>query len=46
MEDLYRFCGQEAGEFTFVITREDTFANTGTPEEPCFVPLELLGEEY
>ena len=30
--NYYRFCGKEAGEFDFKITREDTYTNIGTEE--------------
>lgn len=46
MENLYHFCGQEAGEFDFIVTREDTYTNTGTADAPCFVPLDEIGEDY
>ena len=46
MEDLYRFCGRKADEFTFVITREDTYARADGENEDCFVPLDALGEDY
>ena len=46
MEDYYRFCGRVAGEFDFIVTREDTFTNIGTDEKPDFVPLDYVGEDY
>lgn len=46
MQDLYRYCDKEAGEFDFIVTREDTYTNTGTEEKPCFVPLDEVGEDY
>ncbi len=46
LQDYYRFCGKEAGEFDFVITREDTYTNIGTEETPSFVPLDYVGEDY
>ncbi len=46
MEDYYRYCGMTAGEFDFIITREDTYTNIGTEEDPIFVPLSSIGEDY
>ena len=46
LQDYYKFCGKEAGEFDFVITREDTYTNIGTEEKPSFVPLDAVGEDY
>ena len=46
MENIYAFCGQTAGEFDFLITREDTYTNTGTEDMPVFVPLDAIGEDY
>lgn len=46
LQDYYRFCGKEAGEFDFMITREDTYTNVGTEEKPSFVPLDAVGEDY
>lgn len=46
MQDLYRHCGKELGEFDLIVTREDTYTNTGTEERSCFAPLDEVGEEY
>ncbi len=46
LQDYYKFCGKEAGEFDFMITREDTYTNIGTEEKPSFVPLDAVGEDY
>lgn len=46
MENMYAYCGQTAGEFDFLITREDTYTNTGTEENPVFVPLDAVGKDY
>ncbi len=46
LQDYYRYCGKEAGEFDFLVTREDTYMNIGTEDEPKFVPLEQAGEDY
>ena len=46
LQDYYKFCGKKAGEFDFVITREDTYTNVGSEEKPSFVPLDAVGEDY
>ncbi len=46
MQEFYKFCGSEAGEFDFLVTREDTYTNVGTQELPKFVPLDAVGEDY
>nr|MBQ8252736.1 DUF2344 domain-containing protein [Lachnospiraceae bacterium] len=46
MEDYYKYCGKSAGEFDFIVTREDTYTNIGTDEMPNFVPLDYVGEDY
>lgn len=46
LQDYYKFCGATAGEFDFIITREDTYTNIGTEEKPSFVPLDAVGEDY
>lgn len=33
-------------EFALIITREDTYTNTGTEENPVFVPLDKVGCEF
>ena len=38
LQDYYKFI-DTAGEFDFIITREDTYTNIGTEENPSFVPL-------
>lgn len=37
--------GETLKENSLLITREDTYTNTGTKEAPCFVPLDEIGEE-
>ena len=37
--------GETLKENALLITREDTYTNTGTKEAPCFVPLNEIGEE-
>lgn len=44
MEAFYKEMGEELPQFALEITREDTYANTGTTEHPNFVPLDALGE--
>ena len=46
LQDYYKFCGKEAGEFDFIVTREDTYTNIGTEANPHFVPLDAVGEDY
>lgn len=45
MEAFYREMREELPEFALEITREDTYANIGTPDTPDFVPLDALGDE-
>ncbi len=45
MEALFKEQGFVLPEFALQITREDTFTNIGTAEEPVFVPLEDIGTE-
>ena len=45
MEAFYKENGQVPSEFDFIITREDTYTNLGTTEEPEFVPLDAVGSE-
>ncbi len=46
LQNYYQFCGKEAGEFDFMITREDTYTNIGSEDKPSFVPLDAVGEDY
>lgn len=47
MEAVYHSSGvEELPEFALLITREETYANSGTAENPCFVPLEALGDDF
>lgn len=46
LQAYYAFCGREAGEFDFLITREDTYTNIGSEDVPKFVPLDYVGEDY
>jgi radical SAM-linked protein len=43
LESFYRFAGLQAGEFDWIVTRIDTYTNTGTDESPVFVPLDEVG---
>lgn len=45
MEAFYREMGEELPEFALEVTREDTYANIGTEENPKFVPLDALGDD-
>lgn len=45
MEAFYKENGQVPSEFDFIITREDTYTNLGTVENPEFVPLDAVGSE-
>ena len=46
MEAFYAAHGKIPGEFDFIVTREDTYGNTGTTEHPVFVPLGAVGVEF
>ena len=46
MEALYSFCGDKLPEFALAVTRVDTYTNTGTEEEPNYVPLDSVGERF
>lgn len=46
LQTYYAFCGKEAGEFDFLITREDTYTNIGSEDAPRLVPLDYVGEDY
>ncbi len=43
LESFYRFAGLQAGEFDWIVTRIDTYTNTGTEAVPAFVPLDEVG---
>lgn len=46
METLCKENGEELTEFALRITREETYGNKGTTENPVFVPLEDMGNEF
>lgn len=46
LEALYHEQGVVLPEFALQITREDTYTNTGTTEEPVFLPLGDIGTEF
>lgn len=46
LEALFKEQGCELPKFALQITREDTYTNTGTAEEPVFVPLDEIGTEF
>lgn len=45
MDAFYGANGLLLGEFDLIIKRIDTYTNAGTAEEPCYVPLDAVGEE-
>lgn len=46
LEAFASFAGFTLPEFALLIHRKDLYANTGSPEAPCFTSLEDLGEEF
>ena len=46
MEAFMAENGSELSEFALEITREDTYTNTGTAQEPVFVPLDAVGKMF
>lgn len=46
METFFKENGAECPEFSLLITREDTFTNTGSEEEPKLVPLDAVGRIF
>lgn len=46
MQAFYKENGKELGEFDIIITREDTYTNVGTDEEPMFQPLDSMGNDF
>lgn len=46
MEAFMRENGRELAEFALLITREDTYTNMGTEEEPVLAPLDKAGNEF
>lgn len=45
MEAFYKENGAEFGEFDWMITREETYTNIGTQENPEFIPLDAVGTD-
>lgn len=45
MKAFYDMNGLSLGEFDLIVKRLDTYTNNGTAEEPCFVPLDAVGED-
>lgn len=43
---LYDFHGQELDEFALLVTREETYTNTGTGENVRLEPLGIVGSDY
>lgn len=46
METFLKENGEELSEFALIITRENTFTNIGTEEEPKLVPLDAVGKPF
>ena len=46
METFFKENGEELPEFALLITREDTYTNVGTAENPKLVPLDAVGEPF
>lgn len=46
MQAFFKENGKELGEFDTIITREDTYTNVGTEEEPLFQPLDSMGNDF
>lgn len=46
MEAFMKENGRELAEFALCITREDTYTNIGTEEEPVLVSLDKAGSEF
>ena len=46
MQAFFKENGKELGEFDSIITREDTYTNVGTEEEPLFQPLDSMGNDF
>ncbi len=46
LQALYEKNGKELNEFSFMITREETYTNIGDEEERKLVPLGAVGEDF
>ena len=46
MEAFFKENGEELPEFALLITREDTYTNVGTAENPKLAPLDAVGEPF
>lgn len=48
LDALWRFAGRqgEAPLLSWQLVREEMYVNEGTPEEPVFVPLDEVGEDF
>ncbi len=46
MKTFLKENGEEFSDFSLMITREDTFTNAGTAEEPRLVPLDAVGTTF
>jgi len=43
IETFMAFCGENLPENAFMITREETYLNKGTLDDPAFAPLDSIG---
>jgi radical SAM-linked protein len=46
LEALYAFAGEEFNPLAVQITREETYTNQGTEENPVLVPLDAVGKDF
>lgn len=46
IEAIYMDNDSQLSEFALQVTREETYTNIGTEEEPAFVPLEDIGHDF
>lgn len=44
LKAFYDYIGLTLGDFDLIVKRIDTYTNTGTPDNPRFVPLDAVGE--
>lgn len=45
MDTFFKWMGEEPLPCAYMMERREVYADTGTEEAPCFVPLEALGEK-
>ena len=46
MDTFFKWMGEEPLPCAYMMERREVYADTGTEEAPCFVPLEALGNDY